>query len=395
MRVDLVSIRGAGVAGPSPGLLSQWRVGAILQAVAVRDAPSGRLWLNIGDTLYPARIASGDQSGPAHGERLQLRVLRNSPVLALETIETEASPARDIAADALRRHVPRQLSPTLLLANLAWLARNGAGIEALPRDVMHAAARLWQALPQAATLTDPDGLKAAVERSGTFLEHRLSGSSGAPSGASIATDLKALLLNFARVLRASGARPLATMADANSAPVPTVRGPLAALPAAPATLSAIDGPAQQLNELARQTEGALARLTTVQLTHTPQEGSAQAALIELPVRYEDRTSLLRMRVERDGAGGHAEAQESWTLEAAMELGAAGALHARVSLSGHRVAVRLRAESAAVVDALSARSDELESVLRAAGLEVERVVCLHGMPAGDASAQPARLLDIRA
>jgi hypothetical protein len=35
------------------------------------------------------------------------------------------------------------------------------------------------------------------------------------------------------------------------------------------------------------------------------------------------------------------------------------------------------------------------MLAESGLEVDRVVCLHGMPAGDAGVRSARLLDVRA
>ncbi len=79
----------------------------------------------------------------------------------------------------------------------------------------------------------------------------------------------------------------------------------------------------------------------------------------------------------------------------MDLGQVGALHAKVTLTGHRIGVQLRAESAGIVDALSARAGELEAILRDAGLEIDRIVCLHGMPAGDRGAHAVRLLDVTA
>ena len=87
--------------------------------------------------------------------------------------------------------------------------------------------------------------------------------------------------------------------------------------------------------------------------------------------------------------------DAWAIEAAMELGFSGALHAKVTLNGRRIGVHLRAESPALVDAFSARAGELESMLRESGLEVDRVVCLHGLPGGDAGPRAARLLDVRA
>jgi len=397
MRVDLVNFRGAGP-GAGPSLLSEWRVGAILQALALRDPRSGQLWLQIAGQRHPARIASGGGEGPGNGEVLQLRVLRNSPVLALETLSSSiAETDEGTIADALRRYVPRQESPAPLLANIAWLARGNSGAQSLPSAVTQAAAQLWQALPEAAALVDPQGLAAALERSGAFLEAHLARAGASTAGSpAIATDLKALLLSLSRVLQSHGARAAAARADtAVHSPIPTAQGPLTALSATPATLALVDAPTQQLNELARQTDGALARLTTTQIANSTADSAAPSMLIELPVRYDDRASILRLRIEHDGSRRPTTGEDAWSIEAALDLGVIGALHAKVTLSGRRVGVQLRAESPAIVDALAARAGELESALREAGLDIDRVMCLHGLPAGETGVRPARLLDVRA
>ena len=398
MRVDLVNLLGSGNS-PSPSLLAEWRVGAILEAVAVRDARSGQLWLDIGGQRHPARVASGEVAGPQDGERLQVRVLRNSPVLALETVSTrptESSAEGAVIADALRKFVPRQQNPALLVANLAWIAQRKSGVETLPRSVVQAAAHLWHALPEAEALGDPKALEAAIAKSGVFLEANLAAHRGPPDPR-VASDLKTLMLTLQRALQASGAKPSSTHSDAaGHAPVPTSRGPLTTLPAAPATLAVLEEPTQQLNELSRQTDGAIARLTTVQISNSAPDPAVQSMLIDLPVRHEDRAAMLRLKIERDGSSRRdASGAESWTVEAAVDLGAIGALHAKVTLIGKRIGVQLRAESPAVVAALAQRADELETMLAESGLEVDRVVCLHGMPVGDAGVRPARLLDVRA
>ena len=399
MRVDLVNLPGSGSSSPSPGLLAEWRVGAILEAIAVRDARSGQLWLDIGGHRHPARVASGDTMGPQNGERLQVRVLRNSPVLALETVSTQptaTSAESTVIADALRKFVPRQQSPALLLANLAWIAQRKSGVETMPRSVVQAAAHLWHALPEADALADPTALETAIARSGVFLEANLAAHRGSPDPR-FASDLKTLLLTLQRALQTYGAKPSSTHSDAaGHAPVPTARGPLTALPAAPATLAVLDEPTHQLNELARQADGALARLTTVQISNSAPDPAVQSMLIDLPVRHEDRAAVLRLKIERDGSRRRdGDGSESWTVEAAVDLGAIGALHAKVTLVGKRIGVQLRAESPAIVDALSRRTAELEAMLSESGLEVDRVVCLHGMPAGEAGVRAARLLDVRA
>jgi hypothetical protein len=401
MRVDLVDFRSASPAGnTNPSLLSEWRVGALLQAVAVRDANSGQLWLDIGGQRHSARLASGNGSGPANGEQLQVRVLRNSPVLALETLSASAAVANyaeTVVSDAMRRFVPRQESASLMLANLSWLAQGKNGVNDLPKAVMQAAAQLWQALPDAESLGNPQQLEKAITRSGAFLEANLADASRAAVDPKLlATDLKALMLGLSRTLRESGARPNAARSDnAVNAPIPTARGPLTALNAAPATFSMIEAADQQLNELSRQTDGAIARLTTTQITNSAPDPQLQSMLVELPVRHEDRAAMLRLRIEHDNSRKRSGGADSWTVEAAVDLGQVGALHAKVTLSGQRIGVQLRAESAAIVDALSARAGELEAMLRESGLEIDRIVCLHGMPAGDAGVRAARLLDVRA
>jgi hypothetical protein len=398
MRVDLVNLLGSG-SSPSPSLLAEWRVGAILEAVAVRDPRGGQLWLDIAGQRHPARVASGDVAGPKDGERLQLRVLRNSPVLALETISTqpmESSAQSAVIADALRKFVPRQQSPALLLANLAWIAQRKSGIETLPRAVVQAAAHLWHALPEADSLADPAALEAAIARSGVFLESNLAAHRGPPDPR-FASDLKTLMLALNRALQAQGAKPSSMHADDGvPAPLPTARGPLTTLPGAPATLAVLDEPTQQLNELARQTDGTLARLATVQISNSAPDPAVQSMLIDLPVRHEDRAAVLRLKIERDGSHRRdGDGADSWTVEAAVDLGVVGALHAKVTLVGKCIGVQLRAESPAIVAALSQRADELEAMLAESGLDVDRVVCLHGMPAGDVGVRAARLLDVRA
>ena len=398
MRIDLVDFRSTSPAGSSPSLLAEWRVGALLQAVAVRDAASGQLWLDIGGQRHNARLASGNSAGPASGDVLNVRVLRNSPVLALETLSSSTTlGADDVVVDAMRRFIPRQESAAPMLANLSWLALGKNGADQLPRAVTQAAAQLWQSLPDAESLGDPKTLASALQRSGAFLEANLADASrGMVDPRMLASDLKALMLTLSRTLRDHGARPSAAHSDAqmNAAP-PTARGPLTALNAAPATFSLIDGAEQQLNELSRQTDGAIARLTTTQITNAAPDPAVQSMLIELPVRHEDRASMLRLRVEHDESRKRQGGEDSWSVEAAMDLGQIGALHAKVTLTGQRIGVQLRAESPAIVNALSARAGELESILRDAGLEIDRIVCLHGMPAGDSGARAARLLDVRA
>lgn len=391
MRLELSTIQNAAPTGTPNTLMAQLRVGAIVEAIAVRDIGDGQLWLNIGASRIPARIASGDANGPANGERLQLRVLRDHPVLALETIEVVDSEAA-IVSDGLRRFLPRQSSPAPLLSNLAWLATPGKENLQLDRTVREAAQKLWQALPDAQELSTPEGLANAVKRSGTFLETNLSQGDALDARNAVARDVKALLLNLKQTLMLSGANSRATEPPVPG-PLPAMHGTLAALSNATASLATIDAPVRQLNELAAQTEGALARLHTVQLVNS--EAAPNAAwLLELPFKRDNYPETIRFRFARHSSPEFS-AEQSWTVEAALNLGDSGTLHARVSLYGKRVGVQLRAEPPALVEELSSQTPMLAAILRDAGLQVERVVCMHGMPADDGETRAASLLDVRA
>lgn len=391
MRIDLLAANDPRSPVTAP-LRTLWRVGAILEATAVRDATSGELMLMIDNQRLPARLASGNTAGPLDGEQLKLRVLRNSPVLALESVEEES--AADIAGDALRRYLPRQSSPAPLLANLSWLARNADNRAALPGTVLAQLAKLWHALPDAEALSNPDGLQHALQASGGFLEAQLARLDAA-AAALPASDFKAQLLALREQLQNLRLNAPSAPNVAPSGPLPMLQHALTAIATGPASFAVLDSAAAQLHELKQQTDGALARITTTQLVNaSAAQSGAMAWLIEVPVQRDDRAELLRFKFERDPRKA-AGTEPGWSVEIAMDLGVNGALHAQVSLSGSRLSVRLRSESARLVDALAAELDNLRSALQAQGLAVDHLVCLHGGPVDDANSRLNRLLDLHA
>jgi hypothetical protein len=393
MRLELSTMRSAAAPGTTSGLMSQWRVGAIVEAVAVRSE-DGQLWLNIGATRVPARIASGDAAGPLHGERLQLRVLRDRPVVALESLVADDQDAAAVN-EGLRRFLPRQSSAAPLLANLSWLTQNSNG--ALGKSITDAATRVWNAIPNAADLAKPEGLARAVKDSGVFLENRLANDSPAEVRQSIANDLKALLSTLKQTLVRAGAT-VQQVVSSPTYPFPSLRGTLAPIDRAPATLANIDTIGRAINELAGQTDGALARINTLQLVNAETNGPTSAWLLELPLRRDGDPETIRFRFERNNHDSRS-GEQDWTVEAAMDLGVGGALHARVALHGTRVGVQLRAESAALLAELQANVNELVAVLEEAGLQVDRVQCMRGAPTEQRNLDEsprfaAPLLDIR-
>lgn len=390
MRIDLLTSNDTQVHSPPPPL-SMWRVGAILDAIAVRDATSGQLWLEMENRRLPVRVASGNSEGPADGEQLKLRVLRDSPVLALETLES--LPQADVTGDALRRHLPQQTVPTPLLANLAWLMR-GDGAASLPKGIADMIKQLWQSLPTAASLSDPATLAEALEKSGVFLEAALARSPGAAPADVLAQDFKAQLMALKQALNAEGVQTSPLNGSA-AGPLPALGGALTPLNASPASFAVMENPHAQLQELAQQTHGSLARINSTQLINAEaaQTGIA-ACLIEIPYRQEDRADLLRFRFEREKENSE-KGEAGWTVEAALDLGVSGNLHARVTLQGKRLTVQLRSESPVLVGMLDQHAPTLAAALKSQGFIIDRIACLHGAPVRDPGEQVLRLLDVHA
>ncbi len=306
----------------------------------------------------------------------------------METVET-TPPVEPTLSDAVLRYLPRQTPPSLLVANLNWLVRDPQRTVPFEGPVATAVRELWDAMPQTHDLTNADKLAATVMRSGMQLEAQLA---SVPQSAAVTmqTDLKALLLSLKQSLSKSVQVPMG-IETINTGSPPMSGDTLRPLPPMPATLSVIDAPNRQLAELARQTDGAVARLTALQAA-----GAAGAAwILEIPVRKENRAEFVRMKFERDSSSSPQDAQAPWSVEVALDLGMAGEMFARITWAQRQISVQLRAASPAVVTMLQQHASELTDSLRGAGLNVQQVVCLHGMPAEQSERRAAALLDVRA
>lgn len=392
MRIDLLAANDSRPAVLNNTQRSLWRVGAILEAVAIRNV-NGELSLKIDNQQLPARLASGNLAGPLDGEHLKVRVLRDSPVLALEAVEEPDSP--NVTEDALRRFLPKQTSPTPLLANLSWLARSDSNRSLLPRNVLAALQSLWDKLPDASALTGPETLQQVLQTSGEFLEAQLARNANSPASQTqtIHEDFKAQLLALREQLQAINVPKVNSPPPPG--PLPALHGPLHAMPTGPASLSGLDTQATQLDELKQQADGALARINTTQLlnAHAAQQGTP-TLLVEVPIRNNDRADLLRFKFERNSKPDSRE-QSAWSVEVAMDLGINGAVHAHVGLQGTRLNVRLRSDSPQLVAELTQQLEMLRAALQQQGLQVEQLVCLHGNPVDDAAARLNHLLDYHA
>ncbi|MFW6380149.1 MAG: flagellar hook-length control protein FliK [Halorhodospira sp.] len=301
------------------------------------------LVLLVGEHRLPARA----NLPVADGDRLVLRVSGLGHPLTLQVID-HLGP-RPSLERTLRQALPRQ-------ATAADLAAAAYPQEPLtPEGFWHPSCqKMRDALPTAAELATPAGLRQAVVNAGLFLEARLA------RGEDTQRDLKGHLHACTAALQ----------------PPPTTATPPSSSP--PATAP----------PLAPMLEGLLLRIQALQarLALSPPPPATSAWGIDLPVRTGDALNALRLLVQP--ASGNRKRSATWTVQAHLLLHTLGPVYVTLHLQGHRVDTAWWAERRDSAEHLAAALPALEERLRAAALEPGALTCYHGSPAQDATAPQA-------
>ena len=339
--------------------LQDWKTGQILKALVVTGTPpeagGGRAVLRIGGGEYSVRSQT-----PLHaGESVRLQVRRTGPQIQLQLQRAEAPPANGRnAASAeppllatVKSLLSLQLPPAqglqILMSKLALAdARTARQLAPLARH-----------MPNLETLGQADALRAAVERSGNFLEAKLQLGQPPTTG-----DLK---LQLAQALQALE-------------------------PAAPTAL---------LNTL----QGIQARITLNQLHSTLETSSAAQNhwLIELPFRTQAGFQTLRLEVEADrGAKKSADERSSahWSVRLEMELPRLGPIEARITHIDGTVSARFWATRGETLRLIQGALPDLQAAWRSRGITPGVVDALQGPAPEQSPSQPwteGRLVDKKA
>jgi len=411
----------------TPKELRNWQVGQVLKAVVSATPTVDTAVLRVGTQTLTARMSFPVQPGQVL--ELQVQTLGQQPQLQAVIPSLPENPVQA----ALRAALPRQDGLAPLLANVALLARTP--VPPLPDLVTQALRTLFKRAPEPRQLATADGLRQAVQRSGTFLEPSLAREAQGGAPAQPQHDLKAALLNLRHALREAVARPAASppaetpsaAGDKPPSPPPASAAPQTAavttraiataletqtpppLPdshpqaqaRAAANLQLLDAdPSANLQRLLHQTEGALARLQLSQLSsqHVDHDGTPPMWLLEIPLRQGDRMDILQLRVERDAAqaDGDAASPHRWSVELALALDGLGPLYARVGVQGEQVSTVWWAERPEAARMVRGNLDELETRLNRAGLTPTQLLCHEGAPPSNRKRTPnAPLLDEKA
>ena len=186
-------------------------------------------------------------------------------------------------------------------------------------------------------------------------------------------------------------------------PPPPFRGALPSTqPVATPSIAAGAPLAVTAHHLLGDTDAAIARQTLLQVASLPDRADIPAARIdsaptrwsfEIPFAMPQGTAMAQFEISRDGGGGEAESTKRiWRARFSLDVEPAGPVHALVSLSGERTAVRMWAERPGTAAQLRAGAAQLSQALSKAELRPGEIVIRAGAPPQSAPARAGHFLD---
>ena len=298
-------------------MLSNWRVGQVINAMVVDRMPSGNLLLNVGGREFVTPMDLPVRPG----NRLQLEVQQVAPQLVLKVLTgAEKSAAAQFGEPAARastlgmgsmnsQAIGQTTTVTTLLSSLASQPGLRAAVSQNPAMTTLLSTLTSQAL-QPTTLS-AGALSQAVAQSGLFHEANLLAS----RSGSIRTSAKTQLIQLQRALTDTISSNVA--ADTRAA----------------------------LSSVSDLTNAALANLTQQQLISMPQDNGGQRWVFSLPLEWAGSFTELAMTVEREPPeAGLSDGKQRWRINLNIELPEMGRLVAMVSLAGSELSVVFRSDS---------------------------------------------------
>jgi Flagellar hook-length control protein FliK len=323
--------------------LKSWQVGQVLQALVTDKYPSGQLVLRVAGQQITATADIPVQKGATL--MLEVKTLAPTPTLKIINPPVVVGGQPNVLKGELQLLLPqllpqqgRVLDPFLTLFNpsqganiLAFLGLKAGDID-----------RLFKQVQRANQLVDPALLKAAVEKSGLFLESQLQqlvSTGGFLPPGDLKAELLRLLYRVNRKLKEQGG---------------------------------IEGEAfGLLNKLQQELEGAIARITLQQLAVSqPDESGKLVWSFELPVQFKESMSYLSLSVSRDSASSEqSREQQDWKAVLSLTVPKLGLVEAELFLRGQKVSVVIFSAQENAVKLINDQIDQLRVGLESRGLDV--------------------------
>ena len=314
-------------------MLSNWRVGQVINALVVDRMPSGNVLLNAGGREFVTPLDLPVQAGT----RLQLEVQQVTPQLVLRLLagseKTGVPPGTELSARPIQPGNAPATSMSLTGGTTAASMLSALATQPSLRALVNQNPVLSALINSMATQVLPSStlsaglLSQAVAQSGLFTEANLL----AGRSASLRTNTKTQLIQLQRGVAELAGSNLA--AESRAA----------------------------LNTLSDLTNAALANLNQQQLISMPQENAGQRWAFNLPMEWAGSVIDLAMTIEHDAGEGGAdgdEKKEEWRVHLNLQLPEVGKLQTLVTLSGSDLRVSFTSDSEAVRRVFEASFGEL-------------------------------------
>ena len=311
-------------------MLSNWRVGQVLNALVVDRMPSGNVLLNVGGREFVTPLDLPVQAG----SRLQLEVQNVQPQITLKVLGA----GRDVPVSQLT-----QLNSQNLL-----FSRPGSNAETKPTTLTALLGALSTQPTLRALVAQSPAVSAAIN---ALAAHSVSADSLSASA-------------LASVIGRSGLFNEANLASGRADRVGnSSKTQLAQLQKALSILPAVNLNAEaraSLNNLSDLTNAALANLTQQQLISMPQDSGGQRWCFGIPISHDGGFVDLQMLIERDAHGSDVSQDEtSWRVDLSLTLPEIGPLRVLVTMRGREVAVVFNSDSSQVRGLVDASFGQLK------------------------------------
>ncbi|MGV2975214.1 flagellar hook-length control protein FliK [Roseibium alexandrii] len=299
-----------------------------------------------------------------------------------------STPVQQAAATLRQPLAEQQASLGNLFAQVGSLmSAQAAGKASVPDAVQKAMQQILGLRLNSGQPMTGKSLQQAVRLSGQGGEGRLPLPTGAQQ--SPVPDLKTALLAFRGLLQSLGAEPAVRFPARQPAPASRSSGPQGQAPQTSSGFWAGSAP-QNLQSLLQETDAALARMRLTQLTNAglagddgPQATAAKPmdSVLELPLALGQDTAVMQMQIGRDGGGNSVDEDEepAWRLRFALDLTATGPLEAAVSLRGGGTYISLWVDRKETLDLLSGLQETMEAAFADAGLDLQELRFIRGLP----------------
>jgi hypothetical protein len=358
--------------------INNWQVGQTLNALVTNQLPTGELVLRVAGQ----QITATSDIPIQQGSNLLLEVKQMQPVPTLRVLSPLADPVSNArVAGTLQLLVPG--GGTVASPPLAAVAQavQSTQLSAVLMPILgEPLGQLLRQFSRFERLTQADGVAGAVRDSGIFLEGKLRASLDGGS-VQASGDLKAGLF---RAL----ARVDAALSEAEA-------------------LSMSTADAEALQELRRELESGLGRITLQQFNAQPSDAQGlRSWQVEIPVLIGQTYHSLRVDIERHSAAddGSAGAQskaavedDDWRVRLRIAPPALGALDINIRLFSEQLHLRFAVERDEVRTLIDRGLPQLQRALASRGLELSTTSArpLSVPPGPDtASSAPESSLDLR-